>query len=85
MSILSRGIWLWSTSVEIHTNNNSKHCPILFWKNLFPALSAKFIVRGKSSVFKWNCENFDTFMKLGMVEDNHLRIGKSMGGKFENQ
>ena len=32
-----------------------------------------------------DCANFDTFMKLGMVEDNHLRIGKSMGDKFENQ
>ena len=32
-----------------------------------------------------DCANFDTFMKPGMVEDQHLRIGKSMGGKFENQ
>ena len=32
-----------------------------------------------------DCANFDTFMKIGMVGDNHLRIGKSMGGKFENQ
>ena len=32
-----------------------------------------------------DCANFDTFMKLGMVEDNHLRIGKSMGDTFENQ
>ena len=31
-----------------------------------------------------DCANFDTVMKLGMVEDNHLRIGKSTGGKFEN-
>ena len=31
--------------------------------------SKSLIVRGKSSVFKWNCANFDTFMKLGMVED----------------
>ena len=29
-----------------------------------------------------DCANFDTFMKLGMVEDNHLRIGKSMGDKL---
>ena len=32
-----------------------------------------------------DCANFDTLMKLGMTEDNHLRIGKLMGGKFENQ
>ena len=32
-----------------------------------------------------DCANFDTFLKLGMVEDNHLRIGKSMGDKYENQ
>ena len=32
-----------------------------------------------------DCASFDTFMKLGMVEHNHLRIGKSMGDKFENQ
>ena len=32
-----------------------------------------------------DCVNFDTFMKFGMVEDNHLKIGKLMGDKFENQ
>ena len=32
-----------------------------------------------------DCSNFDTFMKLDMVEDNHLKIGKSMGDTFENQ
>ena len=30
-----------------------------------------------------DCANFDTFMKLGMIEDNHLRIGISTGNKFE--
>ena len=32
-----------------------------------------------------DCANVDTFMKLGIVEDDPLRIGKSMGDKFENQ
>ena len=32
-----------------------------------------------------HCANFDTFMKLGTVEDNPLRIEKSMGDKFKNK
>ena len=42
-------------------------------------------MRGESSGFERNCANFDTFMKLGMVEGNRVRIGKSIGDKFENQ
>ena len=47
-----------------------------------PSCVGNILVRGKSCNDR---VNFDTFKKLGMAEDNHLRIGESMGDKFENQ
>ena len=37
---------------------------------------AEYTCCSKGKTFN-DCANFDTFMKLGMVEDNHLRIGQS--------
>ena len=42
-------------------------------------------VRSSEGIRCYDCANIDTFMKLGLVEDNHLRVGKTMGDKFENK